>query len=353
MMKPIDCLSWLLALCALYVASGLAFAQTERGATLESKIISSLSEGRTERSIVHIEGDIYRFHSNNHSGLIMLTEEGAVLVDPLNVGNAEWVKGEIESKFDTKVTHVLYSHGHQDHASGASFFEGAEIVSHKNTFDLITPPADQPLTGRYLSSDQNGDGYLTASELRNNFADIDTNGDEKVSGQEAYAYNYRNVAAPTQTYDGGIHQLELGGKVVEMHHLGGNHASDMSYIFFPEERLLFVVDVISLKTLPWSTIPWYAPDDNQRTFEMALAIDADIVIPSHGVAGTQSGVRNLQQYMSDLRKGVIAGIDQGHSLEEIQASLLLEDYADWEFYSDRRPQNIAGMHSALMRERGI
>ena len=78
-MKPIDCLSWLLALCALYVASGLAFAQTERGATLESKIISSLSEGRTERSIVHIEGDIYRFHSNNHSGLIMLTEEGCLL----------------------------------------------------------------------------------------------------------------------------------------------------------------------------------------------------------------------------------------------------------------------------------
>lgn len=350
-MKPIDCLSWLLALCALYIASGLAFANTSHGATSTPQIISSLTDGRTERSIVHVRGDIYRVNSNNHSGLLMLTDEGAVLVDPLNVGNAEWVKGEVETQFDTKVSHVLYSHGHQDHASGAAFFEGAEVISHKSTFDLLTPAADQPLTGRYLSSDRNGDGYLDASEWRNDFSALDADGDGKVTGQEAYIYNYRNVVEPTQTYEGGVHRFELGGKVVEMHHLGGNHAPDMSYILFPEESVLFVVDVISLKTLPWSTIPWYAKDDNQNTFDAALSIDAEVVVPGHGAIGTRNDISALQQYMAELREGVIAGMDAGLTLEQIQATLLLEDYSDWEFYADRRPDNIAGIHSAILRER--
>ena len=351
-MKPTDCLSWLLAVCAMYIASCPALAHAQHDPIAQPKVISSLTDGRTERSIVHIQDDIYRFHSNGHSGLIMLTEEGAVLVDPLNVGNAEWVKGEIESNFNTTVSHVLYSHGHQDHASGAAFFDGAEIISHQSTFDLVTADADEPLTGRYLSSDRNGDGYLSASELRNNFAEIDANGDEKVTGQEAYNYNYRDVVAPTQTYEGGVNRLEIGGKVVEMHHFGGNHAPDMSYIFFPEESILFVVDVITLKAMPWSTIPWYGKDDNQRTFDTALAFDTDTVIPSHGSLGTQQNVRDLQQYMSDLREGVSNGIDAGQSLEQIQASLLLEDYSEWEFYADRRADNIAGLHRAILRERG-
>ena len=83
-MKPTDCLSWLLAVCAMYIASCPALAHAQHDPIAQPKVISSLTDGRTERSIVHIQDDIYRFHSNGHSGLIMLTEEGAVLVDPLN-----------------------------------------------------------------------------------------------------------------------------------------------------------------------------------------------------------------------------------------------------------------------------
>ena len=54
--------------------------------------------------------------------------------------------------------------------------------------------------------------------------------------------------------------------------------------------------------------------------------------------------------MGELRQGVLSGMDAGLSLEEIQETLILEKYADWDHYEERRPQNIAGMYRALTEE---
>ena len=266
-------------------------------------VISTASESGIDRAIVQITRDIYRFDSNDHSGLFMQADRGIVLIDPLNLASAEWLKSEIDSKFGEPVTHVLYSHGHNDHASGAAVFDQATIISHKNTFGVIQPDA-----------------------------------------------SFKDVMAPTRTYSGDSYFLTTGGKTIEMHFVGGNHAADMSYIFFPEESIVFYVDIISLGALPFGELGWYSAADSQNTYGKALAIDADIAISSHGPMGTQDDVRALQSYMAELRAGVSAGIDAGQSLEDIQATLMLEDYADWDYYEQRRPQNITGMHRALIAE---
>lgn len=276
----------------------------QRGSSLiDPVVISEATDAGVERAIVQVTKDIYRFDSNDHSGLFMLTDQGIVLIDPLNLASAEWLKSEIDSKFGEPVTHVLYSHGHNDHASGAAVFDQATIISHKNTFDVIQPDV-----------------------------------------------SFKDVMPPTRTYSADSYALQTGGKNIEMHFVGGNHAADMSYIFFPEESIVFYVDIISLGALPFGELGWYSEADSRNTYAKALAIDADVAISSHGPMGTQADVRALQSYMADLRNGVKAAIDAGQSLEEIQTSLMLEDYADWDYYEGRRPQNIAGMYRALMAE---
>lgn len=277
--------------------------QKASSSLIDPVVISETTDAGVERSIVQVTEDIYRFDSNDHSGLFMLTEHGIVLIDPLNLASAEWVKAEMDSKFGEPVTHVLYSHGHNDHASGAAVFDQATIISHKNTFDVIQPDA-----------------------------------------------SFKDVMPPTRTYSADSYALTTGGKSIEMHFVGGNHAADMSYIFFPEESIVFYVDIISLGALPFGELGWYSAADSQNTYDKALAIDADIAIPSHGPIGTQDDVRALQSYMADLRAGVSAGIDAGQSVEDIQSKLMLEDYAGWDYYEQRRPQNIAGMYRALMAE---
>lgn len=308
-----------------------------------------------KRSIVQVTDDIYRFFDNNHSSLFVLTDEGIVLIDPLNLPAAQWVAGEIESRFAKPVTHVLYSHGHQDHASGAIAFGEVEIIAHKNSVKVINPPADQRLLHGYDGYDENGNGVIERAEangdLVERFVQIDLDSNDVLTGQETETYLNRNIMLPTQTYDSRFKRMRIGGKTIEMHFVGGSHAADMSYIFFPEESLVFYVDIISLGDLPFGPLPWYSKADSENTYRVALSIPADIAVPSHGAIGTQDDVRGLQQYMTDLRERVIEKIDAGKSLEEIQGSLDMQEYTDWNYFEERLPINIQGMHRVLMQER--
>jgi hypothetical protein len=44
---------------------------------------------------------------------------------------------------------------------------------------------------------------------------------------------------------------------------------------------------------------------------------------------------------------VAAAIAAGQTLEQAQASVLMDSYKEWEFYAQQRPQNVAGMYRAL------
>jgi len=335
-----------LVVCSTLLVLG---ACAQRGASVEAPAPEA------KRSVVQLTDDIYRFFDNNHSSLFVLTEDGVVLVDPLNVSAATWIAGEIKARFDKPITHVLYSHGHQDHASGAAVFGDVEVIAHANSLNVIKPPADQRLVHGYDRYDENGNGVIEQSEatgdLSGRFSQIDTNADGVLTGQETESYLNRNIVLPTQTFDSRIKRMRIGGKLIEMHFSGGNHAADMSYIFFPEESLVFYVDVISLGDLPFGPLGWYSKEDSENTYKVALSIAADIAVPSHGKIGTQDDVRALQSYMGDLRTRVIEKMDAGESLEKIQATLDMQEYADFNYFEDRLPLNILGMHRVLTQER--
>ncbi len=270
-------------------------------------------QGDPVRSITPVAGDVYRFQNNQHFGVFMVSPEGIVVVDPINTGAAEWLRGELASRFDVPVTHVAYSHHHWDHASGgAAFGETAAFVGHE---DMVTNL--DPLQGD--------------------------------DAPEDVRFQYTDVRGPDVTF-AEDHEITVGGKTVELIHVGGAHASDMTFAYFPEEKVLFVVDVISLERLPFMNLPGYDEADMAMIFDAAQAIDAEIVVPGHGDIGGPEDVAAFRQYYADLQAGVQAGVDAGQSLEEIQESLLLADYADWGAYEQWRPLNIAGMHAYLTRE---
>jgi|SaaInlStandDraft_1057018.scaffolds.fasta_scaffold03108_8 glyoxylase-like metal-dependent hydrolase (beta-lactamase superfamily II) len=328
---------------------------TQLSPNSNSDLISSFSGPGAERSIVRITDDIYRAFDNTHSSLFVVTDEGIVFIDPLNLPAAEWFAQEIETNFDQPVTHILYSHGHHDHASGAAAFGDVEIISHVKTLSMINPSVDQALARGYQNYDNNGNGVIQRTEadaeLLEVFDQIDSNGNNVLTGQETEGYFHRNIVPPTQTYDSEINRMRIGGKLFEMHFVGGNHAADMSYIFLPEESIVFYVDVISLRALPFGPLAWYSKEDSENTYAEALSIGADIAIPSHGPIGTQEDVRDLESYMSDLRERVMRLMDEGLSLEEIQSTIDMREYADFDYFEDRLPQNVMGMHRTLIAER--
>jgi hypothetical protein len=48
---------------------------------------------------------------------------------------------------------------------------------------------------------------------------------------------------------------------------------------------------------------------------------------------------------------VAKAIAGGQSLEQAQASVLMEAYKGWEFYEQQRPANVAGTYRALTSNR--
>ena len=85
-----------------------------------------------KRAITNIAGDVYRFQNNFHFSIFTITGDGVVVTDPINREAAIWLKSEIAKLTDQKITHLVYSHSHGDHASGGRVFgEASDIIIHE------------------------------------------------------------------------------------------------------------------------------------------------------------------------------------------------------------------------------
>ena len=65
----------------------------------------------------------YRFIDDRHRSVFMITDQGALVTDPMNHAAASWLNNEIKERFDTPVRYVVYSHNHSDHIYGGEVFD--------------------------------------------------------------------------------------------------------------------------------------------------------------------------------------------------------------------------------------
>jgi len=67
--------------------------------------------------------------------------------------------------------------------------------------------------------------------------------------------------------------------------------------------------------------------------------------------GKKADVTANSRYREELRDAVAKSIAAGQTLEQAQASVMMEAYKSWDFYEQQRPQNVAGMYRALSASR--
>ena len=291
-------------------------------------------------ALTQLEGDLYHATSDAHSTLVMLTSEGAILADPLNVGFAEWLKSELATRFDTLVRYVLYSHHHWDHASGGGVFsDTAELVGHAN----MIPGLALPLAANYVPNDANLDGSIQRSEatggLANNFDFMDENSDGKITGTELNRF----ITAPTATYSGAEHSVTLGGKEVRMVWAGENHSNDGSIIVFSDYNTAFGVDWLAVRAFPRQLYGAHI-DAWIEVTELLASLEPARIVPghtSHGVIGGLEDARAYAQMYRDLNEALQAALENGESKEDFVSSISLPAYSEWVRYDVSLPA-IAG-----------
>jgi glyoxylase-like metal-dependent hydrolase (beta-lactamase superfamily II) len=306
------------------------------------------------RSITQIAPDMYRVQNNNHYTVYLVTPQGIIMTDPINRDFATWLKAEMQRRHNQQVRYVLYTHRDWDHASGGAVFaDTAQFVGHANMLrGLTVPTGNMPLPQNAVAMDTNRNGRVERSEAtggtQNNFALIDANSDGALSGAEMARGQLGDVHPPTITFTD-RHTVTLGGKTVNMIYTGIAHADDSSVIHFPAERVVFAADTLQVKRLPGGVTPTIgAWIDAIKTIE---SLDFNVAAAGHALAGTKEDVVALRQYLEDLATGVAAGIAAGRTLEQIQQTLLLEKYKDWDRYEQQRPTHIAQVYATMKGSR--
>ena len=278
------------------------------GALALASLPMTLAQDEPFREIVNITGDLYRATNNAHHTVFLVTDEGIILTDPIGTDFANWLKGELDERFGVPVRYVLYSHYHDDHASGGAVFEDtAEFVGHEN----------MPVN-------------LAAEEGNEDFAE---------------------VRAPDSTYSDST-SVTLGGKTVEMIHAMPSHSNDSSIIRFPDERAVFAVDFVNVQRVPFQTMSGWGPVTSwiEANRHLQSMVDYDIMAPGHGPVGTKADVDDTTRYLEELLAAVTEAVDAGMSLEEAQASVLMEDYSGWAQYDAWRALNVQGVYEQLTAE---
>ncbi|MDA0261740.1 MAG: MBL fold metallo-hydrolase, partial [Proteobacteria bacterium] len=187
-----------------------------------------------KRSIENVKGDVYLFHNNFHNAMFVVTNAGIVVTEPINAEAVGWLKAELKQRFNKPVTHMIYSHSHGDHNSGGQAWgSGIEVIAHENL-------------AKNLSSGQ--------------------------------------TAAPTTTFKDG-HTLKTGGKTFEIKFLGAGHGDDLSAVVVRPENVVFVVDAVSPKRLPFRDFPRTDIAGLIGQIKAVEALSFDIMAAGHSVIG--------------------------------------------------------------------
>jgi glyoxylase-like metal-dependent hydrolase (beta-lactamase superfamily II) len=265
--------------------------------------VSGLTQETVVKEITPITDSLYRYQYNMHTSVFLVRPEGILITDPTTVEAAEWLRDELKRRFNKPVRYMVYSHHHSDHIGGASVFDvpGVKIVAHELTKQALV---DQPLPGA-------------------------------------------RIPVPTMTFSAPM-TLHFGGRSIRLFRVEpSTHARDLIAMYFVEDRTLFAVDIMSVKSVgffDFSNENFPAMVEAVRKLQR---IDYDHLVDSHGPLGTKADGDTFLAYLEDLESGVRRELARGATLEETQRDLHMDRYQHLALYAPWSPTNIEGAYVAL------
>jgi glyoxylase-like metal-dependent hydrolase (beta-lactamase superfamily II) len=214
-----------------------------------------------------VERNLYWVTDGTYVAAFLTTRDGVVLFDaPPTIGhNIQRAIDEIANAngVSNKVTYLVHSHHHADHAGASSLF-GKDVVriGHEETRRLLLRDDDPARP------------------------------------------------APEETFSD-RRTLDIGGERIELAWHGPNHTPDNSFIHFPEHDTLMLIDIVNAGWVPVYVVNL---SEDIRGYvaapATALTYPWETLISGHlGRLATRDDVVLHQQYMADLDAASRTAID--------------------------------------------
>jgi glyoxylase-like metal-dependent hydrolase (beta-lactamase superfamily II) len=238
--------------------------------------------------------NVYSFRFVGHRSMFVVTRAGVIVADPINPAAAEAMLGEIRKITDKPIKYVLYSHEHLDHAGGGKVFKdvGAKIVAQANCKAVFTRHPNP------------------------------------------------NVAMPDTFYQN-RYKIVLGGTEVRLNHFGPSHGNCQTILELPKEKIVFVVDLASPRTLPFRDMFDSDIKGWISTLEATEKLGATQMIPGHGPAIVPiAQLAEVREYLQDLMGAVKEAMTKTMNRDEIIKTVKLPKYEKWNMYEPWLGMNV-------------
>ena len=148
------------------------------------------------------------------------------------------------------------------------------------------------------------------------------------------------AAAPAEVMDD-RRVITLGGTTLELTYHGLNHSDSTIVMRLPKEKILFVVDVLPVGSVPGRGMIDFYPLEAEASIESMLALDWDRMIPGHpgpgGRLGTKADVQAQLTFLRDASEAVKAAARDGKCWEPAEKEVTLPKYESWPGYANNLP----------------
>jgi glyoxylase-like metal-dependent hydrolase (beta-lactamase superfamily II) len=264
---------------------------------------------RPQIQTTKVEGTdgVYIFRNGAHQSIFIVTKDGVIATDPVAygrpTGGADYV-AEIRKVTNQPIKYLIYSHHHFDHIAGGKAFKdaGATILAHRRAAERLAVLKDP------------------------------------------------HTPLPDDTIGDRGRVIRMGGTTLELSYVGINH-SDSTLVFrLPQEKLLFVVDLLPVGTFPGRGMIDFHPLEAEESIKKILAMDWDRLIPGHpgpgDRLGTKKDVEEQLTLLFDASETVKAAAREGKCWDTAEKEVKLPKY-------ENMPGYASGLQFVLRRYCGL
>ncbi|MGQ9629381.1 MAG: MBL fold metallo-hydrolase [bacterium] len=201
---------------------------------------------------------------------LIVSDRGLVMVDsPYQPESAVDFAGQIKKISDKEVVYLINTDHHFDHVACGGFFTRNIVLQ-----ELSLEPFE---ISRLAARDRTEKIRAEGGELKDVIARMEP-------------------PRPHIVFSDKI-SFDMGNLTVRAVHTGG-HALGTSYVYIPEERVVFCGDNVVNGRFPYMSQGIYRTW--ARALRQILELDAEVVIPGHEDVGDKEPVRKLLKFMEDL-----------------------------------------------------
>jgi len=253
----------------------------------------------SDKHIWKVADGIYKFEpGNGYISMFIVTDAGVIAIEPVNTKHAQGFLSAIKSVTNKPVRYLLHSHNHWDHSKGGQVFRdaGAKIVAHAEAYKWMR------------------------------------------------ANPHPELALPDERWSGKRKEITLGGKTVELHHVGMSHGLGMTVFILPDEKLAYIADLVTPNRVGFAILPDFNIKEWVRALEEIENMDFDKAIFSHSHAkeplGSMSDVTKTREFIQDLQMAIVNEFKKGTSFGAIPGTVSLPKYQHWDMYEEWLPLNV-------------